>query len=80
MVVPGRTARNKTTGEIVTTYTNDKGEYSLIIKCGFDYIISFDKDQFFRYDYDLNKDDIDADPFIFDKGLRKIRNRQINQD
>ncbi|MBK7639685.1 MAG: OmpA family protein [Bacteroidetes bacterium] len=74
MVVPGVkvTARNKTTGEIVTTYTNDKGEYSLIIKCGFDYIISFDKDQFFRYDYDLNKDDIDADPFIFDKGLRKI--------
>lgn len=66
------TAKNKTTGEIIKTNTNDKGEYSLVIKCGFDYVISFDKDQFFRYDYDLDKDMIDADPFVFDKGLRKI--------
>lgn len=73
-VVPGVvvTARNKVTGEIIKTVTNEKGEYSLTIKCGYDYVITFDNDQFFRNEFELNENMINTDPYRFDKALRKI--------
>lgn len=73
-VVPGVVviARNKVTGEIIKTVTNEKGEYSLTIKCGYDYVITFDNDQFFRNEFELNENMINTDPYRFDKALRKI--------